>query len=110
MVSSPRVGRCQEPLGVLADLALAPVRVADMEQLVDDVRVGQATGVEDRGFARLVVGDDADEAVANPAELVTDRELGNALGGYGVLDQPDTSPPVRDPMLDPVSANATHSQ
>jgi hypothetical protein len=77
---------------------------------MNDVRVGQAAGVEDRGLASPMVGDDADEAVADPAELITDRELGNTLGGHGVLVQPEASPPVLDSVVDLVAANANHSQ
>jgi hypothetical protein len=43
-----------------------------MQKLVDEIGLGQAPGVEDRRLAALVVGDHADQAVADPAELVAD--------------------------------------
>ncbi len=43
-----------------------------MQELVDDVGTSQPAGVEDRRLAPLVVADDADQAVADPAELVAD--------------------------------------
>ena len=60
----------------------------DVQKLVDDVGAGQPPGVEDRRLPALVVADDADQAVADPAELVADGE-------------------GRDPLqLDPVAGQA----
>jgi hypothetical protein len=51
--------------------------MAEMEQLVDDVGLGQAPGVEDRRPLGSVVGGHPDQAVADAAVLVADREGGD---------------------------------
>ena len=45
-----------------------------MQKLVDEVGLGQLPGVEDRRLVPVVVAGDADQAVADPAELVADGE------------------------------------
>jgi hypothetical protein len=50
--------------------------------------------VEDRRLAALVVGDNADQAVADPTELVADGESGNPLQLDPVCDQAEARLPV----------------
>jgi len=45
-----------------------------MQKLVNDVGAGQAPGVEDRRLVPVVIADHADQAVADPAERIADRE------------------------------------
>jgi hypothetical protein len=45
-----------------------------MQELVDDVGTSQPAGMEDRRLAPLVIADDADQAIADPTDLVADRE------------------------------------
>jgi hypothetical protein len=65
-----------------------------MQKLVNDVGPGQLPGVEDRRLAALVVGDHADQAVADPAELVADGEGRNPLQLDPVGDQAEARLPV----------------
>jgi hypothetical protein len=65
-----------------------------MQKLVNDIGAGQAPGVEDRRLAALVVGDNADQAVADPAELVADGEGGNPLQLDPVCDQAEARLPA----------------
>jgi hypothetical protein len=55
-------------------LRLGPIGMPHMQKLVNDVGAGQAPGVEDRRLVLVVIADHADQAVADPTELIADRE------------------------------------
>jgi hypothetical protein len=65
-----------------------------MQKLVDEVGLGQPPGVEDRRLAPFVVADHADQAVADPTELVADGEGRNPLELDPVGDQAEARLPV----------------
>jgi hypothetical protein len=73
--------------------------VSDVKKLVDQVLGRQAPGVVDRRLAAAVVGDDADEAVADRAALVTDGEDGDALGVDPVVVEPKPRLPTGQPAV-----------
>jgi hypothetical protein len=112
VVSSPRGFPLlsDKPLRVLADLTLAPARMAHVQELVDYVRGREPPGVEDRRDAPVVVCHHAHEAVADAAGLVTDGELGDALSGHLIGVQPQAIPPALDSVVVASAANANHSQ
>lgn len=72
--SLPRLTGGEQSIRGGVHLRLGPIGVLHMQKLVDDVGPGQPSGVEDRRLAAGLVGDDADQAVADPAELVADRK------------------------------------
>jgi hypothetical protein len=53
--------------------------MAKVQELVDNVFLGEPAGVEDHRLATIVVGADPDQAVADPAQLVTDGEQRDPL-------------------------------
>ena len=68
--------------------------MADVKKLVDQIRGRQTTRVVDRCLTQLVVGDDADEAVADNAALVADREGRHPLGPDPVVLEPEPRLPA----------------
>ena len=82
-----------------------------MQKLVNDVGAGQAPGVEDRRLAALVVGDNADQAVADPAELIADGEGRDSLQFDAVVAQAEASLPLgEERVLAAVSKSDNESQ
>jgi hypothetical protein len=73
--------------------------MAEMEQLVDDVGLGQAPGVEDRRPLGSVVGGDPDQAVADAAVLVADREGGDPLERHFVGVEAETASPLGEEVV-----------
>ena len=67
-----------------------------MQKLVDDVGAGQTPGVKDGRLPALAVADHPDQAVADPAELVADREGRDPLQ----LDPPVTQAEPRLPVAE----------
>jgi hypothetical protein len=82
-----------------------------MQKLVNEIGLGQAPGVEDRRLAALVVGDNADQAVADPAELIADREGRDPLQFDAVGAQAEASLPLgEERVLAAVSKSDNESQ
>jgi hypothetical protein len=53
--------------------------MAQVQELVDNVFLGESAGVEDHGLAAIVSGADPDQAVSDPAQLVADCEQRDTL-------------------------------
>jgi hypothetical protein len=53
--------------------------MAQMQELVDNVFLGEPARVEDHGLAAIVIGADPDQAVSDPAQLVADGEQRDPL-------------------------------
>jgi hypothetical protein len=69
----------EQPLGFSDDRRLRPLGVTNVKQLVDYVLGSEAAGVVDRRRMAFVIGDDPDQAVADPACLVADRQSRDRL-------------------------------
>jgi hypothetical protein len=67
-----------------------------MKQLVDDIVLAEAARVKDDRLTPLVVGEDSDEAVADSAELVAHRKLGDPLRPDLVLVEVEPALPAPD--------------
>jgi hypothetical protein len=68
--------------------------MAQVQELVDHVLLGQPARVKDHGPAPIVVGADPDEAVADPAELVADGEQRHPLEHDLVLVEAESLAPA----------------
>jgi hypothetical protein len=77
--SPPPAAQVEQPLGFRDHRRLGPFRVTYVKKLVDDVLGGEATRVVNRRPTVGVIGDHADEAVSDPAELVAHRPGRHAL-------------------------------
>jgi hypothetical protein len=82
--------------------------VAQVEQFVHDVGSRQPSRVEDDGLAPLMVGADPDQAVSDSAELVADREHGDALVPDPVILQIEPQLPPADQSALPRVDNDSH--
>jgi hypothetical protein len=70
-----------------------------VKQLVDDVLGRQATRVEDRRLAPIVISHHADEAVADAAELVGNGEGRDPLEADPVVGQTEPVLPLGQPPV-----------
>jgi hypothetical protein len=71
-----------------------------MNKLVDDVGGAEPTGVVDRRLAEGVIGDDADEVVANATALIADGPDRDRLEPDRVALEPEARLPQRQPAID----------
>jgi hypothetical protein len=109
--SFPRPTRGEQSIRGGIHLRLGPIGMPYMQKLVNDVGASQAPGVEDRRLAALVVGDNADQAVADPAELIADREGRDPLQFDAVGAQAEASLPLgEERVLAAVSKSDNESQ
>lgn len=67
-----------------------------MKKLMHDVFLGEPAGVEDHGFTPSVICTHAYQAVPDPADLVTDLELGDPLNAEAVVGKAEALLPAGD--------------
>jgi hypothetical protein len=77
----------EQPLGFSDDRRLRPLGATNVKQLVDQVLGSEAAGVVDRRRMAFVIGDDPDQAVADSASLVADRQGRDRLEFDSVIAQ-----------------------
>jgi hypothetical protein len=74
--------------------------VTDVKKLVDDVFGGEAPRVVDRRLATGMIGYHADQAVADPADLVAYGPDRDSLGFDCVALEPEPGLPACEPAID----------
>jgi len=79
-----------------------------VQELVDNVLLGEPARVEDHGLATIVVGTDPDEAVSDPAELVADGEQRHPLEPDVELVEAQPLLPAPDQRIFARSDNDSH--